>query len=57
MSNPYQVLGISRWDNKDRIKSAYREMVKQHHPDTGGDSAKIVSINAAYNTLKQKRGI
>lgn len=55
--NAYQVLGVSRWDGKAQIKAAYRQMVKQYHPDAGGDGTKIVLINEAYNLLKVKRGI
>lgn len=58
MSNQtaYQVLGVSRWDGKNTIKAAYRQMVKQYHPDAGGDGAQIMLVNQAYATLKVKRG-
>jgi hypothetical protein len=43
-----------------QIKSRYRELVKQHHPDThGGDKAAeetLKRINQAYNTLKAAFG-
>ena len=33
------------------IKQRYRELVMQHHPDRGGDTAKIQLINAALASL------
>lgn len=53
----YQILGVSRWQGKEAIKAAYRQMVKQCHPDHGGDGAEIIMINQAYNLLKKKRGL
>jgi len=31
--NPYQVLGVSREDNKATIRRAYKRLMSQHHPD------------------------
>lgn len=58
--NHYQILGISQQASQTQIKSAYRSLVKQFHPDSQTDDAnhdKIVSINAAYEVLgdPQKR--
>jgi len=33
------------------LKKVYRELVKKHHPDTGGDAEKIKSINLAHDLL------
>ncbi len=33
------------------IKSAFRKMAKQHHPDQGGDAAKFIKIHDAYQEL------
>lgn len=33
------------------IKAAYRVMALLHHPDKGGDEAKMKAINAAYKQL------
>lgn len=44
-----------------RIKARYRELAKQHHPDTNGGTReaeeKLKEINHAYNTLKACYGV
>ncbi len=51
-SDPYQELGIHPNASAAEIKAAYRELVKRHHPDTGGDEEKMLSINAAWEILR-----
>ncbi len=52
--DPYQILGISRDASLEEIKSAYRSLVKEHHPDKGGDEITILNLNAAWEILKNK---
>lgn len=57
MQDHYSTLGINKNASADEIKSAFRRLAKQHHPDLGGDQAKFQQINEAYEILSdpQKR--
>lgn len=52
----YDVLGVSRDADDKALKSAFRNLAKQYHPDrNNGDSSaehKFKEINEAYETLK-----
>jgi len=59
MKNPYEVLGIKEGASKEEIQRAYRQLVKQYHPDQYGDNPlrtlaeeRLREINEAYETLK-----
>ena len=49
----YAVLGVPPDANNDRIRSAYRTLVRQYHPDRGAGSSaeKFREIVEAYATL------
>ncbi len=51
-NDPYKLLGVSKDTPYKEIKAAYRALAKKFHPDTGGDSEKILAINAAWATLR-----
>lgn len=64
--DPYAVLGISRDSSEHDIKTAYRRLISQHHPDKlrdvpdelkrrAGERAR--EINAAYEKIRAERGI
>jgi len=38
------------------VKSAYRDRVKQVHPDHGGDEADFKRVREAYTLAKQHAG-
>ena len=61
--NPYEVLGVKPGASQDEIKSAYRKLVKQYHPDHSVDNplkdlaqAKLAEINKAYEDSKDENG-
>ena len=47
----YEELGIKKDATKSEIKSAYRSLVKKHHPDTGGEKERFFAIQNAWETL------
>ena len=53
--DPYRVLGVNRGASEDEVKSAYRKLAKEYHPDRNGGSAsaeaKMKEINHAYAKL------
>ena len=62
----YKILEIEPSATNDEVKKAYREMAKKYHPDKvnhlGEDvkqtaEAKFTSLNAAYEAIKQERGL
>ena len=52
--DPYQILKVHPNEQLEDIKKAYRNLVKIHHPDKGGDSAIMLEINSAWEILKKK---
>lgn len=53
--DPYEILGLARSASQDEIKSAYRKLAKQFHPDRnpGDPSAetRFKEVQAAYEVL------
>lgn len=48
----YAILGIPADASSEEIKSAYRRLAKEYHPDhAGGDSEKFRDIQEAYSVL------
>ncbi len=55
MGTPFEELGLRAWADPDEIRSAYRSLVKQCHPDMVRDPAKkqeaqerMIRLNLAY---------
>ncbi len=66
-TDPYQLIGVSRDASDSDIKSAYRKLVIENHPDKlmaqglpeefiEAANRKLAAINAAHDTIQKERG-
>ena len=58
MADPYSTLGVARGANEAEIKSAYRKLAKELHPDRNQDNPKAAekfsAVSSAYDLLSDK---
>ncbi|SMC80203.1 DnaJ C-terminal domain-containing protein [Novosphingobium sp. B1] len=58
MADPYSILGVARNASEKDIKSAYRKLAKELHPDTNKDNPKAAErfseVTRAYDLLSDK---
>ncbi len=65
--NPYDVLGVSSKSSDEAIKSKYRRLVREHHPDAlvakgvppeflAASGRRLAAINVAYESILAERG-
>jgi DnaJ-like protein len=50
--DPRVVLGLSEGATQGDARRAFRRLVKQTHPDTGGDAGAFVAVFEAYAELR-----
>lgn len=62
MRDPYKVLGVSPQDSDEKIKAAYKELVKKYHPDNFPGSPlndlaeeKMAEVNSAFDEIMTMR--
>ena len=53
----YAILGLLPTAVPEVCEAAYKALCKVNHPDLGGDSEVMKQINAAYDKIKQSKGI
>lgn len=67
-SDPFDVLGVASSASNEEIKSAYRRLIRENHPDTlvakgmpqefiDIANQRMAAINAAYDKIEKQRGI
>lgn len=58
MADPYSILGVTRGASEKDIKSAYRKLAKELHPDRNADNPKAAErfseVTRAYDLLSDK---
>jgi curved DNA-binding protein CbpA len=52
--DPHAVLGLDPGASPDEVHRAYRDLAKRFHPDRAGDGELMISINAAYDLLRDR---
>ena len=51
MADLYEVLQVHRRAEPEVIRAAYRALARKHHPDFGGEQARMVALNEAWRVL------
>lgn len=53
----YDVMGCSPHSATDSVKTLYRDLARECHPDNGGDGEAMAQLNAAWASFKMERGL
>jgi hypothetical protein len=56
LSEAYRTLQVAEDAPWELIRAAHKALARVHHPDFGGDTERMKSINAAFDTLKAAVG-
>ncbi|PPF78854.1 heat-shock protein [Subtercola sp. Z020] len=48
---PYEVLGVSPRSTDDEVRRAYRRLLRETHPDTGGSAAEFHAVQLAWEQV------
>jgi hypothetical protein len=46
--SPYEVLGVPSSATEEELRRAYRRLLRETHPDTGGESARFIAVQHAW---------
>jgi hypothetical protein len=50
-ATPYEVLGVSASASTEELRKAYRRMLREAHPDTGGSEARFHAVQRAWERI------
>lgn len=50
-ASPYEVLGVAASASDEELRRAFRKAMRDTHPDTGGDQARFVAVQLAWERL------
>ena len=53
VTNAFDELGLDAGASADEVRSAYRSLAKEAHPDRGGTEAEFKQLQDAYTTAKE----
>jgi hypothetical protein len=51
--NWWEVLGVSKDADEETVRTVYRELVKIHHPDAGGNAEQFHRVQTAYEAYQR----
>jgi hypothetical protein len=50
-ASPYEVLGVPASASDEDLRRAYRRLLRETHPDTGGDPQRFIAVQAAWERI------
>jgi hypothetical protein len=50
-ASPYEVLGVPASVSDDELRRAYRRLLRETHPDTGGDPQRFIAVQVAWERI------
>jgi hypothetical protein len=50
-ASPYEVLGVPATATDEDLRRAYRRLLRETHPDTGGDPQRFIAVQAAWERI------
>ncbi|WP_375406978.1 DnaJ domain-containing protein [uncultured Amnibacterium sp.] len=50
-ASPYEVLGVLASASDDELRRAYRRLLRETHPDVGGDPQRFIAVQAAWERI------
>jgi len=50
-ASPYEVLGVPASASDEELRRAYRKLLRETHPDVGGDPQRFIAVQAAWERI------